>query len=160
MLIHSKIPSPSFYKTYWYLGIYVRDTKILVLEEELKTIELVLAIIPAVRVLVAQLTVVLFVLIVQIVHLLTLILIDLLRKFTELIWSNLLIVRNGGTILLLAQKTSQQFCTLLQNVESDLCLRTVLTDIEKFLDSKEVSTLDDFFDLGDLAFFLILIFNF
>ena len=61
-----------------YLGIYVRDTKILVLEEELETIELIVGIIPVVRILSAQLTVVLFIFVVQIVHLLTLILIDLL----------------------------------------------------------------------------------
>ena len=78
MLIHPKIPSPSFYKAHWYLRIYVRDTKILVLEEELETIELVTIVMQTVRILIAQLAVVLFIFVVQIVHLLTLILIDLL----------------------------------------------------------------------------------
>nr|DAD95369.1 MAG TPA: hypothetical protein [Podoviridae sp. ctsNK10] len=157
MLIHSGIPSlPRLLKILQCFRIYVRDTKILVLEEELKTIEPIVDIIPIVRVLVAQLTVALFVLFVQFSHLLTLILIDLLRKFAEFVWRNLLVVRNGGTIFVLAQKTGQQFCTLLQSVESDLCLHTVLADIEKFLNSKEVSTLDNFFDLGDLALLLVL----
>ena len=67
MLIHSEILSllrPSGPPAY--LGICVRDTKILVLEEELEAIELIIGIIPIVRILVAQLTVVLLVLLVQI----------------------------------------------------------------------------------------------
>ena len=60
------------------LSINARDTRILVPEEELEAIELIVGIIPAVRILVAQLAVVLLVLLVQLGHLLTLILIDLL----------------------------------------------------------------------------------
>lgn len=78
MLIHSKIPSLPVSWDLQCLRIYVRDTKILVLEEELETIELIVGIIPVFRILAAQLIVVLFKFLVQIVHLLTLILIDLL----------------------------------------------------------------------------------
>nr|DAV23878.1 MAG TPA: hypothetical protein [Bacteriophage sp.] len=157
MLIHSEIPSLHYPSgSLEYLRICVRDTKILVLEEELNAIELIVEITPTIRILVAQLTVVLLVFIVQIIHHLTLVHIDLSRKLTELVWRDLLIIRNGGTILLLAQKTGQQLCTLLENVKRNFCLRTVLTDIEKLLNTEEVSTLNDLLYLGDLTFLLIL----